>query len=105
MRPERAVRRLTPCQPTETRVSTVSSLSCAHPPADLRRAFHGRADAHVRTAATEIALHGGVDIGVAGISVAVDERRSTHELARLAVAALRDVQLGPRLLHGVVGGS
>src|SRR4051794_29892969 len=75
--------------------------------ADLhrRRALADRlADAGIRAAAADVAqlLELVVADRVAARSVGVvDHRHGRHDLAGLAVAALRDVGLQPRLLHGV----
>src|SRR3954451_14772566 len=75
--------------------------------ADLhrRRALADRlADAGIRAAATDVAqlLELVVADRVAARCVSVvDHRHGRHDLAGLAVAALRDVDLQPRLLHGV----
>src|SRR5262249_7294906 len=43
--------------------------------------------------------HDGIDVLIGRGRKVVDERHRLHDLARLAVAALRDLKLGPRLLH------
>src|SRR5688500_19574113 len=68
---------------------------------DLRGTADGRKDPLVGAAAADVACHGGVDIGVGGARLAFEQRRSRHDLAGLAVAALRDVVLDPRLLYRV----
>src|SRR5712692_6432490 len=47
-------------------------------------------DAQIGPAAADVARHGGIDVGVARMRVARDERRGGHDLARLAVAAPHD---------------
>src|SRR4029077_11706307 len=64
-------------------------------------AVHGGADALIGDAAAEVAREGGVNIGIAGISVGGEQRGSRHDLSRLAVAALDDVHLGLATLHRV----
>src|SRR5262245_23403776 len=54
------------------------------------------ADSLIGAASTDVG-HGGVDIAVAGFRLALEQRRSRHDLAGLAVAALRDLQLQPGL--------
>ena len=58
----------------------------------------GRAHALVGPAATDVGELG-VDVGVARIGIARDERRRRHDLPGLAIAALRHVLGDPRLLH------
>ena len=41
----------------------------------------------------------GVDVGVGGLRLVLQQRRHRHDHARLAVAALRHVVLEPGLLH------
>jgi hypothetical protein len=66
----------------------------------------GFADALVSAAAADVAAHGRVDVCVSGIGFLGEERDGGHDLAGLAVAALRDVLGDPSLLDGVaaVGG-
>src|SRR5579872_508657 len=71
--------------------------------ASLRLAVAGRgvdrgADARVGAAAADV-RHGVVDVGVGRLRVLLEQRRGRHDLARLAVAALRHVVREPRLLH------
>src|SRR2546426_754088 len=66
----------------------------------LRRAVDGGADALVGAAAADV-RHRGVDIGVAGAAVLGEQRYRGHDLAGLAVAALRHVLGDPGPLHGV----
>ena len=61
---------------------------------------HRRADALVGAAAADVG-HRRVDVGVARLRVLPEQRRRRHDLARLAVAALRHVELRPGLLHRV----
>src|SRR5256884_7224153 len=64
------------------------------------------AHALVGSAAADIARHRRVDVVVARIGLLREQGHRRHDLARLAVAALHDVGLGPGLLHHVqaVGG-
>ena len=66
----------------------------------LRRFLDRRADAHVGRAAADVAGHRVVDVGIARMPVLREQRRRRHQLPRLAVAALRHVELLPRRLHG-----
>src|SRR6185503_523923 len=61
---------------------------------------HGRADALVGPTAADVA-HGVVDVPVGRLRVVLQQRRGGHELPGLAIAALRNVERGPRLLHGM----
>src|SRR5512146_1773997 len=57
----------------------------------LRGAVDGRADARVGAAAADVAGHRLVDVGVARVRLGLEQRHRAHDLARLAVAALRHV--------------
>ena len=59
------------------------------------------ADATVGAATADVAGHGGVDIRIAGFAFPGDQRGRTHDLAGLAVTALRHVQGDPGPLHGL----
>ena len=59
------------------------------------------ANADVRTAAADVAVHRGVDILVGGFRVLGKQSGGGHHLAGLAVAALRYVDFGPSELHGM----
>jgi hypothetical protein len=61
--------------------------------------FDGVADAHVSHAAAQVAGHDRIDVLIAWRGKVVDERHRLHDLARLAVAALGDLKVGPGLLH------
>jgi hypothetical protein len=69
-------------------------------------AVDGFADALIGAAAADIAAHEVVDIGVGGFWFLGEQRDCGHDLAGLAIAALRDVFCDPGLLDGVgaVGG-
>src|SRR5713226_9991394 len=64
----------------------------------VRGLLDGRADALVGAAAADIPRHRGVDVGVSGVRLLRQERCSRHDLARLAVAALDDLEIEPRLV-------
>src|SRR5260221_991262 len=66
-----------------------------------RRFLDRGADAHVRCAAADVAGHRGVDVGVGRLLLGHQQRGGGHHLPGLAIAALRDVELFPRRLHGV----
>src|SRR5882757_3063392 len=59
-------------------------------------------DALVTAAAADIARHGFADLVVGGLWIFHQQRGGLHDLAGLAVAALRDVDLAPGLLHRVI---
>src|SRR5471032_67760 len=65
------------------------------------RRVDGGADAVVGAAAADVAAHGVLDVGVAGIFIRVQQGGGAHQLARLAVAALRHVVRDPGLLQRV----
>ena len=58
-------------------------------------------NARIGSAAAGIAGHRGVDIGITRFRRLSEQRGGGHDLARLTVAALRDVDLRPRLLQGM----
>ena len=56
----------------------------------------------ISAATTDVAGHGRVDVRVAGLRILGQQRGRTHDLARLAVTALRHVVLQPSLLNRVI---
>ena len=60
-----------------------------------------RVNALIAAAAAQIARHGGIDLGVGGRRGFGKQGRGVHDLAGLAVAALRHADIAPRHLHGV----
>src|SRR5687768_13978914 len=62
------------------------------------RLLDGIADVDIGPAAADVAGHRVVDIGIGRVRVACQQRRSGHDLARLAVPALRDLAVEPGLL-------
>src|SRR5437764_9285612 len=66
----------------------------------LRGPVDRRSDALIGAAAANVG-HRGVDVGVRGVRLLGEQRRRGHDLARLAVAALRHVFRDPRPLYGV----
>src|SRR5690606_26187924 len=64
----------------------------------------GGADAEVGGATTQVVAHRLVDLGVRRTRGLREERRRRHDLPRLAVAALRDLQLLPGPLDRVGAG-
>ena len=75
--------------------STCSSFASADGAVD------GGANARVGAAAAEVAAHRGVDVVVGRLRGLRQQRAGLHQLARLAVAALRHRELVPRALAGV----
>src|SRR5262245_47101992 len=67
----------------------------------LRGGANGRMDALITTVAAQIARHRGVDLRIVGRRLALEQGRGLHDLAGLAVAALRHVQGSPGGLHRV----
>src|SRR2546422_9971749 len=70
----------------------------------LGRLLDRGADPFVGAAAADVARHRGVDVGVSGMRVAREQRGGRHDLAGLAVAALRHIERDPRLLRLLAGG-
>src|SRR5438309_6782982 len=62
------------------------------------------ADPDVRTAATDVPRHCGVDVAIGRVGLGGEQRRCGHDLAGLAIAALRHLQLDPGLLDLLAGG-
>src|SRR5262245_9020779 len=61
----------------------------------------GVADADVSHATAKVPGHDGINVLIGRGRKVADQRHRLHDLARLAVTALRDLQVGPRLLHGM----
>src|SRR5262245_40590433 len=57
------------------------------------------ADTHVSHATAQIPGHDGIDVLIGRGRKVADQRHRLHDLARLAVTTLRDLKVGPRLLH------
>src|SRR6266853_4888952 len=70
----------------------------------LGRVLDSLADSHISTAATDVPRHGGVDVAIGRVGVGREQRRGGHDLAGLAIAALRDLEIEPRLLNLPAGG-
>src|SRR2546421_5170374 len=66
----------------------------------LGGAMDGGADPLIGAAAADVG-HRRIDVGVRGMRLLGEQRRGRHDLARLAVAALRHVFRDPRPLHRV----
>ncbi len=56
----------------------------------------------IRAAAADVAAHDFIDIGIARLFVFREQRRGGHDLAGLAVSALRNVAFEPGALHRVI---
>src|SRR5258706_4600937 len=65
----------------------------------MRRALDPGADACIGPAATDVSGHRTVDIAIGRVGVGGEQGRCGHDLAGLAVAALRHLQLDPGLLN------
>src|SRR5580704_846771 len=65
----------------------------------LRGRVNRSADAGISRAAANVAAHCAVDIRIGGRGVLFEQRSGGHDLAGLAVAALRHLQADPRRLH------
>ena len=65
----------------------------------LCRLFDSGPDSLIGTTATNVARHPRIDVGIAGVRVARQQRGCGHNLARLAVAALNYFEIEPRLLN------
>src|SRR5713226_4932855 len=61
--------------------------------------FDGGTNPRIASAATDIARHGSVDLGITRTRCVHEQRRGGHDLAALAIAALRHVQSKPFLLN------
>src|SRR3989475_3251189 len=70
----------------------------------LGRVLDSLADSHISAAAADVPRHGGVDIAIARVGLGGEQRRRGHDLAGLAIAALRHLQLDPGLLDLLAGG-
>ncbi len=62
-----------------------------------------RLDPYVGGATAQVAGHGVIDLRIARLRRALEQGRRRHDLASLAIAALRHVQLLPSLLQGMHG--
>src|SRR4029453_4405804 len=70
----------------------VTSSSC------LGGGMNRRADALISAAATDVGNRG-IDLGVGRLRLPLQQRGDRHDHAALAIAALRDVEIEPGLLH------
>src|SRR5881396_496551 len=69
----------------------------------VRRVLDSLADSHISTAAADVPRHRGVDVAIGRVGVGGEQRRCGHDLARLAIAALRYLQVDPGLLDLFAG--
>src|SRR5450755_3820449 len=63
--------------------------------------MNGAANARIGAAAADVAGHGFVDVFVAGFGDFLEQDGGAHDLPRLAVAALRNIDLDPGALEGM----
>src|SRR5256885_12181688 len=80
-----------------------SLRSCAVMSASQRHGgvLDGGANANVGGAATDVAVHGEIDVAVARLRCLAQQRDGAHHLPGLAVAALRDITGRPGTLHSL----
>src|SRR5437879_6758057 len=71
----------------------------------MRRVLDSLADSHISTAAADVPRHGGVDVAVGRVGFGGEQRRRGHDLAGLAIAALRHLERDPGLLDLLAGRS
>src|SRR3989442_14970985 len=71
----------------------------------LGRVLDSLADSHISAAAADVPRHGGVDIAIGRVGVGREQRRRGHDLAGLAIAALRHLERDPGLLDLPAGRS
>jgi hypothetical protein len=69
---------------------------------DLGGAVDAGADADIGRAAAQVAGHRVVDLGVGRFRMLLQQGAGAHDLARLAIAALRHVEFLPGLLQRVL---
>src|ERR1700722_8740867 len=69
------------------------------PPSSRTRGLLDRgANAHVRATPADVSSHCGVDVGILRVGSAGEQSGGGHDLAGLAIAALRVLEVEPRLL-------
>src|SRR6267143_36770 len=71
----------------------------------MRRVLDSLADSHISTAAADVPRHRGVDIAIGRVGFGREQRRRGHDLAGLAIAALRHLERDPGLLDLLAGRS
>src|SRR6266853_4130783 len=62
------------------------------------------ADSHISAAAADVPRHCGVDVAIGRVGLGGEQRRRGHDLAGLAIAALRYLKREPGLLDLFAGG-
>src|SRR5713226_2716306 len=72
-------------------------------PGLARRALDTGADSRISAAAADVPGHGGVDVGVGRFGLGGEQRGGGHDLAGLAIATLRNLELVPGLLNPFTG--
>ena len=61
----------------------------------------GGADANISRATAEVPSHGFVDVGIRRIVILFKQCHGAHDLARLAITTLYDVEALPSILDGL----
>src|ERR1700674_1391949 len=90
------------CSPTSFGPATAISskrMGFSYSDQGARRILDGGTDALIGATAADIAGHRVVDVGIARPLVHLEQADGAHDLAALAVAALRHIVLDPRGLH------
>src|SRR5262249_54877219 len=67
----------------------------------LRGSLDRLADADIGAAATDVAGHRCVDVGVGGLGICGEQRSRGHDLPRLTIAALDHIEIEPCLLKAL----
>src|SRR3984893_770568 len=84
--------RLTECERSDMSLTPADVLATSD-----RRAVNGGPNALIRAASADIAAHRGIEVGIAWLRGVGQQRRGRHDLTRLAIAALDDLEVEPRL--------
>jgi hypothetical protein len=63
--------------------------------------MYRRPDALIRRAPAQVAAHRRIDILFTGAGVATEQGGGGHDLSRLTIAALNDIQCNPGILYGL----
>src|SRR3984957_2110917 len=95
--PLRTPRRLTFSMPDVVTISRMCLVILRS-----RSLLDGGANALIGPAAADVAVHRAVDVGVSRMRRLLQQRDRLHDLASLAIAALRHVDSAPGLLHGMI---
>src|ERR1700758_2744657 len=66
-----------------------------------RSSLDGSSDALISAATANVGGHAFVNVFVSGLGLAFQQGNGLHDLPRLAVAALRNIELHPHLLDGM----